>query len=1389
VIEADPAAAPGSVLLRGRDARCEGGYAVEFARSKYVTLRGLTIVGAGVRGIGLRGGSLENTGIHLERNRIGRGGPRECNGGIDVGRGNPQAVIANNLIHGTGRNGIRFRDGRGGSYYVVGNTIVRNAWSGIQIAHAAVVDLVNNVVVGNGTAPGAAPTRVGVRRLKTSPSPASQVRLRGNLVCGNAGGELEGPLLDASDAANLTPTGLEGPGVAASATCGDLAALFRDADGADDEAETAADDFRLAAQSPAIDAGVDPRLLGVPAANAVVEADFGAANARPRDGDGDETAEFDAGAHESPGGVQPSPTPSASPSPSPSPTPSASPSPSPTPTPDATPTAVPTGVPTPEPTPTIAPTPVPTASPTPPPTPEPTPSCQSGTVGPFEVVPNGNPYLAGMPNGYTAKSDRVPEQSPTQLQGLVLSPGARLVFRATGCANLRGGTCNWTPDSSGGVSTDEATGIAAITGTPFNSLIGVFLSDERPDASAAPAALDFGVGMIGLAFAELSPLVKQPFFIGDGLTGTGSGAVQTFVVPPGATRLFFGPLDGFGWFNNTGGFQVIATQICAGEPTPSPVPVPTPTPTASPTPTPVPPLPPVASPDAYAVNAGDVLRVPAPGVLANDDDPNDDPLTAMLVRGPASGELVLRSDGSFDYDPLGSRGQAFVYCEDFQDASASRPEWSSSALYTTASGRRALGRFGNETVRLALAGLPPHEKVTVAFQLWANGSWEGNGPTNGPDVFRVREGGTDRIATTFSNGGQRQAFPGSHPGGDNAAFSGAAEPNAAGSVYSLSASFDHTAATLDVDFLAEGLQALTDESWALDNVCVSIGAPLVALVEQQRREFVGSPEADDIMSAPVVGDGNGDGTPDVLVVTYPGNTWFGDGVLRALSGAPGTIVGGDLVRPDTVTPTASSVLSPSYPASRAIDGDLATSWFSARPDPNAFYEVEFASDVVVEEIRYYGNREFPTGYDFTSGRFTILAADGTVLHDSGDVTLPAPTRDLVVDVGRVVGARRVRFTASGFETPGGDHGFAEIEVIGDGPDPLPQLWAVTDPQHQLYSSTSIAIGDIDLDGRPEIVAVHEDGRLIAFEHDGAFKWKSPVVTTVGWGALSIADLDQDGVPEIVAAGAAFDNQGNRLWDGGHGRGGRNDARISTVADIDLDGRPEVVAGRSAYRHDGTLLWNAPIGDGFPAVADIDDDDQAEIAVVASGLVYLLEHTGAVKWGPFALPGGGFGGPPTIADVDGDGRPEIGIAGANNYVVFEHDGTIKWMQPTRDASSNSTGSSVFDFDGDGTAEIVYADEYFLRIYAARPARYCTRSRSVLAPGPSCPRSPTSTATATPRSSRSRTGSSAARRSRACSSSAARATPGCRRASCGTSTTTTSATSTTTCRSRASSAPTG
>jgi hypothetical protein len=120
-------------------------------------------------------------------------------------------------------------------------------------------------------------------------------------------------------------------------------------------------------------------------------------------------------------------------------------------------------------------------------------------------------------------------------------------------------------------------------------------------------------------------------------------------------------------------------------------------------------------------------------------------------------------------------------------------------------------------------------------------------------------------------------------------------------------------------------------------------------------------------------------------------------------------------------------------------------------------------------------------------------------------------------------------------------------------------------------------------------------------------------------------------------------------------------------------------------------------DGTNAVADFDNDTYPEVVLVSGGRVWLLEHTGTVKWGPVSIPGGGAGGPPTVADYDNDGQLEIGVAGAYRYAVFETDGSLKWAAVTRDASSNRTGSSVFDFEGDGSAEVVYSDELTLRIY--------------------------------------------------------------------------------------------
>ena len=88
-------------------------------------------------------------------------------------------------------------------------------------------------------------------------------------------------------------------------------------------------------------------------------------------------------------------------------------------------------------------------------------------------------------------------------------------------------------------------------------------------------------------------------------------------------------------------------------PTATPTSTPTATfvaPTATPTATPVN-CSPVAVADAYSVVGGATLSVPPPGVLGNDTDPDNDPLTAVLDSTTTGGSLALHPNGSFTYTP------------------------------------------------------------------------------------------------------------------------------------------------------------------------------------------------------------------------------------------------------------------------------------------------------------------------------------------------------------------------------------------------------------------------------------------------------------------------------------------------------------------------------------------------------------------------------------------------------------------------------------------------------------------------------------------------------------------------------------------------------------------
>lgn len=63
--------------------------------------------------------------------------------------------------------------------------------------------------------------------------------------------------------------------------------------------------------------------------------------------------------------------------------------------------------------------------------------------------------------------------------------------------------------------------------------------------------------------------------------------------------------------------------------------------------------PPIAVADNFESSQNVTLRVDAPGVLANDIDPDNDSLTAMLVEDidAEHGTIILNSDGSFDFIP------------------------------------------------------------------------------------------------------------------------------------------------------------------------------------------------------------------------------------------------------------------------------------------------------------------------------------------------------------------------------------------------------------------------------------------------------------------------------------------------------------------------------------------------------------------------------------------------------------------------------------------------------------------------------------------------------------------------------------------------------------------
>ena len=251
----------------------------------------------------------------------------------------------------------------------------------------------------------------------------------------------------------------------------------------------------------------------------------------------------------------------------------------------------------------------------------------------------------------------------------------------------------------------------------------------------------------------------------------------------------------------------------------------------------------------------------------------------------------------------------------------------------------------------------------------------------------------------------------------------------------------------------------------------------------------------------------------------------------------------------------------------------------------------------------------------------------------------------------------------------------------------------------LDSTASLAVGDLDNDGIPEIVGIHETDGIIIFDNTGNILSQSTGLTG-GNPAPTLANLDNRGNAEIIIGRTVFtvgdDGSGTLVvlekFEGAESKGTNGQGPVSCVANVVGDDQQEIIAGAAAYRFpngpagatkrtdcsgsetgdeeawcDGKLItvWDEN-REGFCAIADVLGADTSleaapgpnnpldgvpEVVLISSGHLRIYNAATGDELRDIDL-GLGTGGPPNVDDFDGDGFPEIGTAGKDYYVVHD-----------------------------------------------------------------------------------------------------------------------------------------
>ena len=213
-----------------------------------------------------------------------------------------------------------------------------------------------------------------------------------------------------------------------------------------------------------------------------------------------------------------------------------------------------------------------------------------------------------------------------------------------------------------------------------------------------------------------------------------------------------------------------------------------------------------------------------------------------------------------------------------------------------------------------------------------------------------------------------------------------------------------------------------------------------------------------------------------------------------------------------------------------------------------------------------------------------------------------------------------------------------------------------------YCSQSSATGDLNGDGRPDVVAVDADQEVSIFitKADGTFRARRDYLTGGEPDEAAIADLNADGHPDVAVAEA--------------------DGFVSTffnVGDGTLGVRRDYAAGSEG------------IGPASIAAADLDGDGSADL-VAANGIgsISVFHNNGD---GTFAAQRdyrltGGDAVSLAVGDLNGDGRPDV-VTGGVSVLLNDGDGTFT----ERDYNARGSKSiALGDLNLDGKLDVATAN---------------------------------------------------------------------------------------------------